>query len=62
MASADKCDHKPACIYEMMERLGIEVGGGIRVTASLMPPRVIAANNTGPPMPVANGSRQLPRR
>jgi hypothetical protein len=29
MVSADKCDHKPACIYDMMERLGIEPGGGI---------------------------------
>jgi Family of unknown function (DUF6455) len=35
MASADKCDHKPACIYEMMERLGIEVGGGILPRHSL---------------------------
>lgn len=29
MASADKCDRTPVCIYEMMERLGIELGGGI---------------------------------
>ena len=54
MAAADKCDLKPACINEFMERLGIEVGGGI------MPRRVTAANNARPLMPVANGSR--PRR
>jgi len=35
MASADKCDYKPPCIYEMMERLGIEVGGGILPRHSL---------------------------
>jgi len=35
MASADKCDHKPACIYDMMERLGIEVSGGILPRHSL---------------------------
>ena len=28
MASADKCDHHPACIGDMMRRLGIEPGGG----------------------------------
>jgi hypothetical protein len=35
MDSADKCDHKPACINGMMERLGIEVGGGILPRHSL---------------------------
>jgi hypothetical protein len=24
MTSVDKCDQKPACIYDMMERLGME--------------------------------------
>jgi Family of unknown function (DUF6455) len=35
MASANKRDHKPACIYEMMKRLGIEAGGGILPRFSL---------------------------
>ena len=35
MAAADKCDYKPACINEMMKRLGIEVGGGILPRHSL---------------------------
>jgi hypothetical protein len=36
MAAADKkCDHKPTCINEMMNRLGIELGGGILPRQSL---------------------------
>jgi hypothetical protein len=35
MTSADKCDQKPACIYDMMERLGIEAGGGVLPRHSL---------------------------
>ena len=35
MASANKCYHKQACINDMMERLGIEVGGGILPRPSL---------------------------
>jgi len=35
MASAEKCDEKPACISEMMKRLGIEVGDGILPRKSL---------------------------
>ena len=29
MAAADQREHKPPCIYDMMERLGIEVVGAI---------------------------------
>jgi len=35
MSSANKRDHKPACIYDMIERLGIEAGGGILPRSSL---------------------------
>jgi hypothetical protein len=35
MASTDKSAHKPACIYDMMEHLGIEPGGGLVPCLSL---------------------------
>ena len=35
MSSADKCAYKPACIYDMMERLGIEGGAGVLPRLSL---------------------------
>jgi len=35
MAAANKHEHKPACIYDMMERLGIEAAGGILPRLSL---------------------------
>ncbi len=35
MTAANKREHKPACIYDMMERLGIEAAGGILPRFSL---------------------------
>ena len=35
MTSSHVSEHRPACSYEMMERLGIEAGGGVLPRYSL---------------------------
>ena len=64
MAASTACESPQTSICEMMQRLGIELGGGVRVPrqASATLPLSIAAKLARPNKPAAIGSTACRRQ